>query len=122
MQRQIGRIQIDHHLLRRFALRFQKDLHQQFVDRRLLVVHSLVTILGRNRSTEFQTIQRALARQRLLRFSRSPTPALVSDLRAIVHDRSDPRSPVPSHKCVATASRTRCAALASGRDCPENNH
>jgi len=44
VHRQIGRIQIDHNLAGRLGMRFQKDLHQQLVYRRAILVNLLVAV------------------------------------------------------------------------------
>jgi hypothetical protein len=71
VQRQIGRVQIDHDLFRRFRIGFQENVHQQLVSGCGIVLHLLVAVFGLKFSTQFQTIQRALARQRFVRFRTS---------------------------------------------------
>ena len=42
LQRQVGRVQVQHDLLGRFAVRFQEHLNQQFVEGCLAVLNLLV--------------------------------------------------------------------------------
>ena len=62
MQRQIGRIQIDHDLLGRFLVSFEEDVHQQFVDATRIVMDLLVAISVARFSGQLQTVQGAFAR------------------------------------------------------------
>ena len=66
VQRQIGRIQVDHNLLRCFVMRFQENVYQQFVHAGCIVMHFLVTIFRLQLPAQFQPVQCALAGQRFI--------------------------------------------------------
>jgi hypothetical protein len=61
----VGGIRIQYDLQRWLFVRFQKMVHHQTVDRRVITADLFVRILDRSRSGQLQPVQCALSRQRL---------------------------------------------------------
>ena len=64
VQRVVGRVEVEHDLARRFLMGVEKQLDEQPLDRRSIVVDLVIARPLRLARRMLQTVQRALARQR----------------------------------------------------------
>ena len=62
VQRIVRRVEVEHDLARRPSMRLDEQVHEQLLDRRLVVAD--LVVLRRLRTAQLKTIQRALARHR----------------------------------------------------------
>ncbi len=107
VERDVGRVQIEHDLLRRRGVRFQVEVRQQPVHR-LGRIADLV--IAQTAAGQLQPVQRALAGQRLIQFPlAAQKPQQRDPERSFARDRKGLRSPAPAHRCAAPASPTNGA-------------
>ncbi len=61
VERDVGRVEIEHHLLRSLRVRLQIEIHQQFVEGFGRVADLVMTLAA---ARQFEPVERALAGQR----------------------------------------------------------